>query len=178
MLLALRGHRWLPLPVLATALALHAWHARELRFDDRVALRALMNPRFRSEHIAPTLVPTACIDPLTRLSPGTRVYTLRMWASYLIWKQPQLRVFIDGRNLEYGLELFRLGTAIWEGQPGARDILDASHTDVVVAKPGWDTRPGLVGGPWRPVFVEAQCAVFTRDPNTWPAAPMKVDAAP
>lgn len=178
MLLALRGRRWLSLAALASALALHWAHARELRFDDRIVLRALMNPRFRDEHIASTLVPTACIDRLTRLSPGTRVYTLRMWASYLIWRQPELRVFIDGRNLEYGLELFHRSTDVWEGQLGARAILDASHTDVVVAKPGWDARPGLVGGPWTPVIVEANCAVFTRGPAAWPASQPNAESSP
>lgn len=121
------------------------------------------------EGVDPRFVPTRCIDAIGRAPEGTRVFTTRQWASYLLWRVPQAKVFYDGRNLEYGLEGWAAGTEVITGGPGAAPILDASRTDVVIAGPGWSALPGLAGTEWTPVLEDPACVVYRRRSALTPA---------
>jgi hypothetical protein len=147
----------------ALGLALYVAYAADLGWSNAVAWASLRDPRYRTTHINDELIPARCVEKLAGSPAGTRLFTLRLWASYALWRLPEVRVFYDGRNLEYGIDIFEAGSQIWMGGPAAGRILDATRTDVVIAKPGWDQQPGLRGGPWRPVLIEPHCVVYERE---------------
>ena len=146
------------------ALVLYVAYAADLGWTNAVAWASLRDPRYPTTHLNDNLIPARCVEKLVGAPAGTRLFTLRLWASYAIWRLPEARVFYDGRNLEYGVDIFEAGGQVWMGSPVAERILDATRTDVVIAKPGWDQQPGLRGGPWRPVLVAPTCAVYERAP--------------
>jgi hypothetical protein len=168
MLIALSRRDRLATGAAATALSLvlgsvYTW---EIGWNNAAAWAAWRDARYRATHLDDTLIPTACIDRLADAPAGTRLFTLRLWASYAIWRVPQVKVFYDGRNLEYGTEIAEAGAHVWTGGPNARRILDATGTEVVIARPGWDELPGVAGGPWqaRATTAAERCTVFVRQP--------------
>jgi hypothetical protein len=126
------------------------------------AEKRLLSASFWSNHIDRSIVPVDCADRVADLGPGRRVYALRVWASYLIWRLPEDRVFIDGRNREYPDSVFAAAGRVWTGAPDALRILDETGTDVVVAWPAWNETAGLRGGPWKRTFLGPACAVFEK----------------
>jgi len=148
--------------VLATGGALHLVYAAQIGWSNAEAWAILGDPRTAASHLDEGLIPIGCVERLASAPEGTRLFTLRMWASYAIWRLPQARVFYDGRNLEYGLDIHEAGARVWAGAPGAAEILDATGTNRVIARPGWNELPGVQGGPWRALAVGPRCAVFGR----------------
>ncbi len=146
----------------AASLALGGVYTAELGWSPSAAWAAAKDPRYRAEHLDEARIPTACVDGLAGAPAETRLYTLRLWASYAIWRVPQVKVFYDGRNLEYGTEIAEAAAHVWTGGRNTRQILDASRTDAVIARPGWEALPGLLGGPWRASMTAERCAVFVR----------------
>jgi hypothetical protein len=147
--------------LLAAAAVFSAFEAA-YRWTPLAALRDLSSPAYRAHHIDEREVPTACVDPLAGVPGVGRVFTLRMWASYVIWRLPGARVFIDGRNREYPAITQQMADHAWEGGPVTRAILDASGTDAVVALPGWGDLPGVRGGPWRVAARGENCELYLR----------------
>ncbi len=127
-----------------------------------LAWRHLTTPGYWSLAVDPGTVPVACGAALDRLPAGARVFTDRTWASYVIWRAPRVRVFIDGRNREYPLVLHRAATEAWEGGVHTLRILDVSGTDWVLATPSWGDLPNVRGGPWRTVARAGTCALYGR----------------
>jgi hypothetical protein len=123
--------------------------------------RRLGSPGFWHQHLGGSL-PLECMDAIAAVAPGTRLFTLRMWASYIIWSAPQVKVFGDGRNLEYPVELYYAGNEAWEGGPRAEEVLDSTETQLVLAYPGWEAKPGVRAEAWTEVEHGANCAVFKR----------------
>ena len=107
-------------------------------------------------------VPVDCADAVAARGGAPHVFTTRLWASYFIWRVPQGRVFVDGRNREYPLAASIAAERIAAGAPGTPAVLDESGTDLVVLPPGWLDRPGLQGSAWREVFAGRGCTVYER----------------
>jgi hypothetical protein len=129
------------------------------------AVARFASEEYRSSHLDRRFVPVECVDPLERIPSVQRIYALRMWASYVIWRLPEAKVFIDGRNREYPLAIHRMADEIWEGGPRALAYLDATGTDAVIADPGWGELPGVRDGPWQAAYVGESCAVYLRSAN-------------
>jgi len=136
------------------------------RWTPVLAVRRMLSPGFRAAAIDGRLVPAACVDPLERLPAVRRVYALRMWASYVIWRLPGTRVFIDGRNREYPARIHRMADEIWLGGSHTLEWLDGTGTDAVIAWPGWGESPAVRGGPWRPVARGVNCELYLRAPES------------
>jgi len=147
---------------LVVALLLGGAYARGSGWGTPAAWASGVAAAASGEGVDPRFVPTRCIDAIGRAPDGTRVFTTRQWASYLLWRVPQSKVFYDGRNLEYGLGGWAAGTEVITGGPGAQRILDATRTDVGIAGPGWNALPGLGGSEWIPVLEDPLCVVYRR----------------
>lgn len=85
------------------------------------------------------LYPAAGIRALLALprSPGggnpVRVFGLHQWGGYLLWRlPPEFKVFIDGRQLVYGRDLFLDYYRILENTPDAGALLERYRPDVFV----------------------------------------------
>ncbi len=146
----------------AISVGLSGLYARDSGWRSPAAWASGVAAAASGEGVDAHFVPTRCIDAISGAPEGTRVFTTRQWASYLVWRVPQARVFYDGRNLEYGVEGWAAGTEVITGGPGAQRILDASRTDVVIAGPGWIALPGLAGSEWTPVLEDPMCVVYRR----------------
>ncbi len=149
---------------LVGALGLFVAYARAIAWSPRDAIAALGSADFRREHLSYHELPLACLGPLATVPDGTRVFTLRLWADYLVWAAPRARVFVDGRNLEYPVELHRAVREVWTGGPAALAILDATKTQLVLAGPEWGDLDGIRGGPWRRLLHAEHCALYARAP--------------
>jgi hypothetical protein len=125
------------------------------------ALRDLSSPGYWSEDVGRAL-PLDCMSSVVKAPAGTRLYTLRAWAGYVIWRAHDVKVFIDGRNLEYPIDLYRAGEEVWEGGAQAQSVLDTTQTQMVLAYPGWSSRLGVRAGGWTETRRGQRCAVFER----------------
>jgi len=158
------SRRRLPIDAGAVALgaALFVASAAIYSWTPLVSVRHFSSPDVRKHHLDAGLVPLECVDPLEQVPALTRVYALRMWASYIVWRLPYVRVFIDGRNREYPDAIHRQADEVFLGGTGALAILDDSRTDAVIATPGWGDQPGIRGGPWRAVVRGTNCELYVR----------------
>ncbi len=148
--------------LLASSLALFGAFGAAIGWSPALAARSLASPAYWSVDLRPGALPVACAGDRAALPPGARVFTARQWASYVLWRRPDVRVFIDGRNREYPEVLHRAASDIARGSPAAPSLLDAVGTDRVLAPPGWSELPGLRGSGWAPVRAARGCAVYAR----------------
>jgi hypothetical protein len=146
--------------VLAAAIFLRfAW---VLGWTPGAALAIVASEEYRRAELDAGSLPVACVEALALTPSVTRVFTLRSWAGYVIWRLPHARVFIDGRNREYPPELHRAGARIWAGSEDALRLLDATGTEAVVARPGWNELPHVAKGGWELRARGPRCALFER----------------
>lgn len=151
--------------LVAASLALFGAFGAAIGWSPALAARSLTAPAYWSTSLRPGALPEACAGDRATLPPGARVYTSRLWASYLLWRRPDVRVFIDGRNREYPEVLHRAAADIARGAPIAPTLLDATRTERVLAPPGWSDLPGLRGSGWAPLGGARGCAVYARAPS-------------
>lgn len=130
-----------------------------------LAARELTSMRYYREHLSAADLPLACDQALAQAPPGKRLLTTRVWANWVIWRAPWLRVFVDGRNLEYPVDVHFAMVAALKGRPGVQKFLDRSGTDLVLTTPGWLKLSGLAGAPWKRSFVGGGCALYARKPD-------------
>jgi len=160
------------LMALAAAAALFLLFLRAVPWwSPALAARELTSTRYYREHLSPTDLPLACDQALAQAPPGKHLLTSRVWANWVIWRAPWLRVFVDGRNLEYPVDVHFAMSAALRGRPGVQEFLDHSGTDLVLTTPGWLKLPGLAGAPWKRTFAGPGCALYAKktDPKQGPA---------
>jgi hypothetical protein len=87
-----------------------------------LAARELTSARTCRKHLSPADLPLACDQALAQAPPGKHLLTSRVWASWVIWRAPWLRFFVDGRNLEYPADLHFAMSAALRGRPGCRSF--------------------------------------------------------
>jgi hypothetical protein len=126
------------------------------------ALATLRSPQYRAEHLAERKLAPACLAPLTALNRPANVYALRLWANYLIFRLPNLKVFVDGRNREYPDSVHEAAKRILSGAPDALHLLDVSHTDFVLVPAGWGDLPAIRGGAFHALASAPGCALYGR----------------
>jgi hypothetical protein len=118
-------------------------------------------PTYWSQGLDPQVVPIGCGEQLAKLfQPGQHVFSRRIWSNYFLWAAPEQKVFIDGRNREYPLEVFQAMNEVLQGGPGASAILQQTYTQLVVAPPDWSAPLG-----WRKRWEDSLCAVFEPAPR-------------
>ena len=88
------------------------------------------------------------------------MFTKHLWASFLIDRARNTRIFVDGRNREYPLAVHRAAFQIERGGPEALRLLDDSRTQWVLADPGWLSR--VPQGSWQMQGRSENCALFAR----------------
>ena len=147
---------------LAAALLMFTGFARSLNWTPARAMAQISSPAYMSRHLHHRKMSLACLDPLARMPQLKRVYALRAWSSYIIWKAPHVKVFCDGRNREYPLSIHKAGEHIWRAGPNTPSLLDRTATDAVVASPGWGQAPHIRAAGWRPVKIDRECGLFLR----------------
>ena len=121
---------------------------------------ALLMPTYWQHHISAVANPVGCLGAVQQLPEGSRVFTKHLWASFLIDRARNTRIFVDGRNREYPLALHRAAFQIERGGPEALRLLDDSRTQWVLADPGWLSR--VPQGSWQMQGRSENCALFAR----------------
>lgn len=116
----------------------------------------VLSPSFFTQHVDELFVPVSCAEHVASMPRPVNVFTTRLWASYVLWRAPNARVFVDGRNREYPAWATEAAHDVAAAVPAALRALDESETDVVVLPPTWRSES------WRAVFVDRFCAVFVR----------------
>jgi len=147
---------------LVVGACLFASYSFRLGWSPQASLVKLTSQSYRAQHLDKTTIPVACVEALEQYPAIRRVYTVRLWASYIIWRVPRVKVYIDGRNLEYPESVFKAYVDIWDEQPDALALLDASRTDAVIAFPEWGDGLGVGLNPWQKVMQDGKCALFVR----------------
>lgn len=140
----------------AALLAATGYNAKWLPTHSNV----LAMPAYWRRHISPTANPVGCLDAVQRLPEGSRVFTTHLWASFLIERARNTRIFVDGRNREYPLAIHRAAFQIERGGVESLQLLDASGTQWVLADPGWLSR--VPGSAWQMQGRSENCALFAR----------------
>lgn len=162
------NQRWFTLGDLgatAAALALFVGFGTAIGWTPSVTLRALTSREYYSTQVDGRVLPVECVRPPTPFAPGTRLFTSRLWASYVLFQWPEVKIFIDGRNREYPEVLHRAAAEVFSAGPRAPAILDASGTQIVLAWPGWNTTSFVARSHWHPVrglHTGRNCAVYSR----------------
>jgi hypothetical protein len=151
-----------PAAVCLAATCFYVW-VYQLGVPPATLVRRLQRPAPAMESSS---IPWQCGDALNQVPAGAHLFTSRIWANYVLWRAPHVKVFIDGRNREYPVAAAFL---IWEGNPQALDLLAKTHTRWVLARPGWHQLPHIQPGNWQPVAAVDTCAIYTR--RTQPTLP-------
>ncbi len=154
--------------LVASSLALFGAFGAAIGWSPSLAARSLASRAYWSADLRPGALPEACAADREALPAGARVYTSRLWASYLLWRRPDVRVFVDGRNREYPEVVHRAAMDIARGAPQAPALLEGTGTDRVLAPPGWSELPGLRGSGWAPLRGARGCAVYARSLRAHP----------
>jgi hypothetical protein len=160
---AARSRSGLEAAAIALSVALFTPLALALGWSPALALRSLTSPSYRTEHLNQRMYPSrTCLAPLRQRRHTANVYTLRLWANYLIWSLPQHKVFVDGRNREYPASVHEAAEKIWHAAPETLGLLAVSRTDFVLIYPGWGALPAVRGGPFKLWAGDATCALYGR----------------
>jgi hypothetical protein len=123
----------------------------------------LLMPAYWERNISVVANPVGCLGAVQRLPEGSRVFTKHLWASFLIDRARNTRIFVDGRNREYPLAIHRAAFQIERGGPEALRLLDGSRTQWVLADPGWLSR--VPQSTWQLQGRSENCALFARKPQ-------------
>jgi hypothetical protein len=129
--LALRGHVWAVIAVVATlVICLHGgW----------IGPRRVIDVQFD-----PKKVPAGAVDFLEKESNAEPVFSTDSWGGYLIYRlYPSRQVVVDDRHDLYGSNRIREVLILMQGEPGWRDVLDTWHIRTVLL-PAGSTLPNLL----------------------------------
>jgi hypothetical protein len=89
-----------------------------------------------------------------------RIFNEYNWGGYLIWTDPLLKVFVDGRTDLYGDEILGEWIQIIQAAPGWENLLDQWQVDWVMIDPTRPLAKGLAGLGWREVYRDGQAVIF------------------
>lgn len=99
------------------------------------ALMATGEPIRWPKDFPPELFPTRMVQQHLDLIAGARVLTTDQWGDYLIFKNPQQKVFIDGRSDFYGAGVGRDFLRLVHGHWQWRDLMAKYDFNVVLLEP-------------------------------------------
>lgn len=157
---AARRRAWVDAAALVLAVTLTVPFLRAVEWTPAIMADQLTDGGYWETDLDPQHLPLACTDFINTHHPEANLATFRHWGGYVIWAMPGTKVFIDGRNREYPIELHDAEAELWARTPRAAAILDATETDVVLTWPVWAEHPTLRH--WQEVYTGGNCAVFAR----------------
>ena len=95
--------------------------------------------------------------------PAGRLLTTDSWADYLIYAQPGRKVFFDGRNDAYGMEVVEDYVKVMTATPGWRSVLDKYLLNVaLVPKTSAISAALSESQDWKVFYQDSLAAAFTR----------------
>jgi len=108
----------------------------------------------------PVAIAAAAPQPLLD---QTRLFTTDQWANYLIFKNPNRRVFLDSQHQMYGEKILTDALGMMSGRPDWRELLDHYRIEVVLCPHGVALASLLEReGGWRKVMADDQATLFAR----------------
>ena len=95
--------------------------------------------------------------------PSGRLFTTDQWADYLIYTEPERRVFFDGRSDFYGSAFVRDYLAVMDGRPEWQTVLDR-YGLMVAMIPAKSSIEALLGESpgWTKRYQDSTAAIFVR----------------
>jgi hypothetical protein len=108
----------------------------------------------------PVAIAEAAPQPLLDHS---RIFTTDQWANYLIFKNPNRRVFLDSQHQMYGEEILTDALGMMSGRRDWRELLDHYKIEVVLCPRAAVLGSLLENDPgWRKVVEDDQASLFAR----------------
>src|SRR5207249_536880 len=102
------------------------------------------------------------VSAVSHLPPGL-IFTSDRWADYLIYCDPQRRVFFDTRNDLYGEDFVRDYVTVMKAQPGWRESLERYEVIAAMVPPGSSISAGLASAPgWALNYQDHTAVVYVR----------------
>jgi len=89
-----------------------------------------------------------------------RIFNEYNWGGYLIWMDPHLKVFVDGRTDLYGDEILGEWIKINQAAPGWQDLLKKWQVDWVMIDPARPLAGQLSAHDWLEVYRDGQAVIF------------------
>ncbi len=121
------------------------------------------------------LAAVVCVEPLglgpraslpveaAKHLPAGRLFTTDRWADYLIYSQPDRKVFFDGRNDFYGLGFVKDYITAMRAEPGWQRIMNRYALTVAFVPTNSAIKAALsTSGDWRMVYHDSIAAVFVK----------------
>jgi len=95
--------------------------------------------------------------------PCGRLFTTDRWANYLIYSQPDRKVFFDGRNDFYGSDFVKDYLTVMRAEPGWQRIMAQYALTVALVPKGSAIKAALSGSEdWKKVREDSVATVFAR----------------
>jgi len=95
--------------------------------------------------------------------PAGRLFTTDRWADYLIYTQPDCKVFFDGRNDFYGPDFVKDYLTVMRAEPGWQRIMERYALTVALVPTGSAITAALsTSGDWRMVYHDSIASVFVK----------------
>lgn len=104
-------------------------------------------------------IPTKAIERL----PHGRLFTTDQWADYLVYEEPDRKVFFDGRNDFYGPAFVESYLRVMKAKPGWETILDKYHVSVALIPTDGAIRAALSHDEaWMTAYRDSKATMFFR----------------
>jgi len=91
--------------------------------------------------------------------PG-RLFNSYNWGGYLIWKDPQTKVYVDGRTDLFGDEVLREWVTITQAGSGWQDLLAKWNVTRIIIEPTRPLAAALPSSGWVEKYRDTQSVVF------------------
>lgn len=91
-----------------------------------------------------------------------RLFNSYNWGGYLIWKNAQIKVFVDGRTDLFGDEILREWLTITQVDKGWEDLLQKRQVTRVMIEPTRPLASALPAAGWVERFRDTQTVIFDR----------------
>ncbi len=106
--------------------------------------------------------PVGAVQYLNLIGASGRIFNEYNWGGYLIWTDPKLQVFVDGRTDLYGDVILGEWMQILQADSGWADKLHQRQVDWVLVDPNRPLVGALAGLGWTVVFQDARAVLFQR----------------
>lgn len=108
--------------------------------------------------------PIGAVNFLDEVNLQGRLFNTASWGGYVLFRtHTKYPVFIDGRWIDYGEDVFKASLDIEFHRSSAAALLDRYGIDVLLVPPGWSSKGNPGAARWIPVFANYSAAVFVRD---------------
>ncbi len=106
--------------------------------------------------------PVAAVEWMLANKLHGKLFNEYNWGGYLIWRAPDLPVFVDGRTDLFGDQILGEWLVTVQAGEGWRQVLEKWQVDYVMIDPARPLAKALPGAGWKLLYTDKQAVLFTR----------------